>query len=71
MHISRRFTTAGESPYASIPFKTTTSEIKDVDGKSRFKMEGIEVPAHWSQVAADVLAPSISARPACPTSPSG
>ncbi|WP_298962504.1 adenosylcobalamin-dependent ribonucleoside-diphosphate reductase [uncultured Methylobacterium sp.] len=56
MRISRRFTTAGQDPYASIPFKTVTSEIKDADGTSRFKMERIEVPEQMSQVAADVMA---------------
>ncbi|MEJ1161356.1 vitamin B12-dependent ribonucleotide reductase [Prosthecomicrobium sp. N25] len=56
MRIERRFTTAGQSPYAAIEFRTTTSEIRNPDGSIVFKLDGIEVPAQWSQVAADILA---------------
>ena len=56
MKIERRFTTSGQSPYASIEFRTTKSEIRNPDGSVVFSLDGIEVPAGWSQVAADVLA---------------
>jgi ribonucleoside-diphosphate reductase alpha chain len=56
MHFERRYTTAGQSPYASIAFQHTKSEIRNPDGSIVFKLEGVEVPASWSQVAADVLA---------------
>src|SRR6202011_372764 len=56
MHISRRFTTAGQDPYARVPFRTATSEIRNPDGSLVFQAEGIEVPAEWSQVACDILA---------------
>jgi ribonucleoside-diphosphate reductase alpha chain len=56
MHIERRFTTAGQSPYAAIEFRTTTSEIRNPDGSVVFKLDGIAVPQQWSQVAADILA---------------
>ena len=56
MHIERRFTTAGEDPYATVPFRTATSEIRNPDGSVVFQAEGIEVPAEWSQVASDILA---------------
>ncbi len=56
MKIQRRFTRAGESPYAEIPFRTAVSEIRDPDGTVVFRLEDIEVPSHWSQVAVDVLA---------------
>jgi len=56
MHIARRFTTDGEDPYATVPFRTATSEIRNPDGSVVFRAEGIEVPAEWSQVAADILA---------------
>ena len=56
MKIERRYTTAGESPYASIEFRTTKSEIRNPDGSVVFSLDNIEVPAQWSQVAADVLA---------------
>ena len=56
MKISRRFTQAGQSPYATIEFRRATSEIKNPDGSIVFRLEGFDVPAHWSQVAADILA---------------
>ncbi len=56
MHFERRYTTAGQSPYAGIAFQHTKSEIRNPDGSIVFKLEGVEVPASWSQVAADVLA---------------
>ncbi|MFM9941865.1 MAG: vitamin B12-dependent ribonucleotide reductase [Hyphomicrobiaceae bacterium] len=56
MKITRRFTEAGQSPYATIKFRRATSEIKNPDGSVVFRLEGFEVPEHWSQVAADILA---------------
>ena len=56
MKIERRYTTAGESPYANIQFRTTKSEIRNPDGSVVFSLDNIEVPAQWSQVASDVLA---------------
>jgi ribonucleoside-diphosphate reductase alpha chain len=56
MQIKRRFTTAGKSPYEKIPFRRATSEIRNPDGSSVFRLEGFTVPEHWSQVAADILA---------------
>ncbi|MDX2158393.1 MAG: vitamin B12-dependent ribonucleotide reductase [Hyphomicrobiaceae bacterium] len=56
MKITRRFTEAGKSPYAAIPFRRATSEIRNPDGSVVFRLEGFEVPEHWSQVAADILA---------------
>ena len=56
MHIARRFTTAGQDPYRAIGFRTTTSEIRNPDGSVVFEADGIEVPAEWSQVAADIIA---------------
>ncbi|MCU0732878.1 MAG: adenosylcobalamin-dependent ribonucleoside-diphosphate reductase, partial [Hyphomonas sp.] len=56
MRIARRYTNDGQSPYAGIAFKTTVSEIRNPDGSIVFRLEGIEVPESWSQVAADVLA---------------
>ncbi|MGQ0673086.1 MAG: vitamin B12-dependent ribonucleotide reductase [Hyphomicrobium sp.] len=56
MRIARRFTEAGKSPYDSIPFRRATSEIRNPDGSVVFRLEGFDVPEHWSQVAADILA---------------
>src|SRR6202522_719456 len=56
MRIERRNTTAGQSPYAQIDFRLTTSEIRNPDGSVVFRLENVEVPGFWSQVASDVLA---------------
>jgi ribonucleoside-diphosphate reductase alpha chain len=56
MRIARCFTRAGEDPYATVPFRTASSEIRNPDGSLVFQAEGIEVPAEWSQVACDILA---------------
>lgn len=56
MRIERRFTKDGQSPYAEIEFRLTTSEIRNPDGSTVFKADNVEVPAFWSQVASDVLA---------------
>jgi ribonucleoside-diphosphate reductase alpha chain len=56
MRIERRYTKPENSPYAKIAFRTTKSEIRNPDGSIVFSQGDIEVPAAWSQVAADVLA---------------
>src|SRR6476661_3496669 len=56
MRIERRYTDKAKGAYAAVEFRTTKSEIKNPDGSVVFKLEGIEVPASWSQVAADILA---------------
>ncbi|MEO1227205.1 MAG: vitamin B12-dependent ribonucleotide reductase, partial [Pseudomonadota bacterium] len=56
MRIERRFTTKGQDPYDAIEFREATSEIRNPDGSIVFRQDGIEVPAAWSQVAADILA---------------
>src|SRR5271166_1353925 len=56
MRIERRFTQSGASPYDLIVFATTKSEIRNPDGSVVFSLDPIEVPAAWSQVAADILA---------------
>ena len=56
MKIERRYTKPEHSPYAEIAFRTTKSEIRNPDGSIVFSQGAIDVPAAWSQVAADVLA---------------
>ena len=56
MRIERRNTTQGQSPYTGIDFRLTTSEIRNPDGSVVFRLENVEVPESWSQVASDVLA---------------
>ena len=56
MRIERRYTKDGQSAYAGIDFRLTTSEIRNPDGSVVFKLDNVEVPDFWSQVASDVLA---------------
>src|SRR4026208_2105414 len=56
MQIERRYTKDGQSAYADIAFRLTTSEIRNPDGSVVFRAENVEVPASWSQVASAVLA---------------
>jgi ribonucleoside-diphosphate reductase alpha chain len=56
MRIERHYTTADQSPYAELEFRTATSEIRNPDGSVVFRLADIQVPAGWSQVASDILA---------------
>lgn len=56
MRIERRYTKAGLSPYSNLAFRLATSEIRNPDGSVVFRLDNIEVPDTWSQVASDVLA---------------
>src|SRR5476651_1411116 len=64
MRIERRYTKDGQNQgpssqnaaYAGLNFRLTTSEIKNPDGSIVFKLDNVEVPEFWSQVASDVLA---------------
>src|ERR1700750_379923 len=56
MRIERRNTTSGQSPYAGIDFRLKTSKIRNPDVSIVFRLENVEVPQFWSQVASDVLA---------------
>ena len=56
MRIERRYTKDEQSAYADIAFRLTASEIRNPDGSVVFHADDVEVPAHWSQVASDVLA---------------
>jgi ribonucleoside-diphosphate reductase alpha chain len=56
MKIERKFTTEATGAYGAMSFATTTSEIRNPDGKVVFRNDAVEVPEGWSQVASDVLA---------------
>jgi len=56
MKIERRYTRADREVFEDMPFRATTSEIRNPDGSLVFRQEGLEVPADWSQVASDILA---------------
>ena len=54
MKIDRKFTKAGQDAYAELEFIHTTSEIRNPDGTVVFKLDEVEIPKGWSQVASDV-----------------
>ena len=56
MQIERKFTKSGQDAYADLEFAKATSEIRNPDGSVVFRLENIEVPTSWSQVASDVIA---------------
>ncbi len=56
MKFQRYYTRDGESPFARFNFVGRSSEIKDPDGSTVFKLDNIQVPDTWSTVAVDILA---------------
>ncbi len=56
MKIKRIYTRSNQSPYSDLCFRETTSEIKNPDGSVVFRLENVQVPEAWSQVACDILA---------------
>ncbi|MBS0187618.1 MAG: adenosylcobalamin-dependent ribonucleoside-diphosphate reductase, partial [Planctomycetes bacterium] len=55
MKISRRFTTAGSDPFASVNWVKRSSKISNPDGSVVFEMKDAEVPESWSQLATDIM----------------
>ncbi len=56
MRLERKFTQTGRDAYDALPFDTVTSEIRNPDGTVVFRLDAVEVPKGWSQVASDVIA---------------
>ena len=56
MRIERRFTRKGQGPYEGIQFVKRSSEIRNPDGSVVFKLDNIDVPEQWTQLAIDILA---------------
>ena len=67
MRFERRYTQAGKSPFEGMAFRAADSEIRNPDGSIVFQLKNIDVPAEWSQVAADVLAQKYFRRAGVPT----
>ncbi|MCX6153692.1 MAG: vitamin B12-dependent ribonucleotide reductase [Candidatus Kapabacteria bacterium] len=56
MKFTRKFTKEGKSPYELLTYTKRTSLMRNPDGSVVFRMDNIEVPSSWSQVATDILA---------------
>jgi ribonucleoside-diphosphate reductase alpha chain len=55
LRIERRFTKEGADPFDTIAWSQRDSKITNPDGSVVFEMEDAEIPATWSQVAADIM----------------
>ncbi len=53
--IHRVFTRENEDPYLTVAWARRTSRITDPNGKVIFELKDAEIPADWSQVAADIM----------------
>lgn len=56
LKINRLFTKIGVSPFEQITYDVRSSIIRNPDSSVVFKMDNVEVPKFWSQVATDILA---------------
>ncbi|MFP4568088.1 MAG: vitamin B12-dependent ribonucleotide reductase [Candidatus Woesearchaeota archaeon] len=54
--VKRIFTKPGKSPYEQFEYTYKDSIIRNSDGSVVYEIKQIEVPAQWSQMAADILA---------------
>ncbi|MBS1772459.1 MAG: vitamin B12-dependent ribonucleotide reductase [Bacteroidetes bacterium] len=56
LSFNRHYTKDGVSPYDMFQYDYRTSVIRNPNGEKVFEMTDVEVPAHWSQIATDILA---------------
>jgi ribonucleoside-diphosphate reductase alpha chain len=56
LQFSRQFTKPNISPFDMFEYDYRTSIIKNPSGEIVFKMDDVEVPKQWSQIATDILA---------------
>jgi ribonucleoside-diphosphate reductase alpha chain len=55
LSLPRLFTTAGRDPLDAIAWEKRKSAITNPDGSTVFELDGVEVPASWSQLATDIV----------------
>ncbi len=55
LSIERRFTHEGKDPLSEIRYAKRTSVINNPDGSAVFRMDHVEVPEEWSQLATDII----------------
>lgn len=56
LQFSRYYTNDTTSVYDQFTYDYRTSVIRNPNGEVVFEMKNVEVPAHWSQIATDILA---------------
>jgi len=55
LSIKRLFTTNGADPFSQVHYEKRSSIITNPDGSVVFRMDEVEVPETWSQLATDIL----------------
>src|SRR5215469_11501057 len=53
---SRRFSTAGVSPYDELQWERRTASITDSKGNTIFEQKDVEIPIDWSMTATNIVA---------------
>ncbi|MBW2724305.1 MAG: vitamin B12-dependent ribonucleotide reductase [Deltaproteobacteria bacterium] len=53
--ITRHFTRPGEDPFDSVEWRICSAKITNESGESVFEQNDVEIPASWSQLAANVV----------------
>src|SRR3954453_12452471 len=56
LSFSRRFSTAGISPYEELQWEGRTASITDSKGNTIFEQKDVEVPIDWSMTATNIVA---------------
>jgi ribonucleoside-diphosphate reductase alpha chain len=56
LKIKRQFTDSDKSPFDHFKYESRSSVIRNPSGDEVFRMDDVEVPSGWSQVATDILA---------------
>jgi ribonucleoside-diphosphate reductase alpha chain len=54
LKVTRKYTSKGD-PYKGIVWEKRNSKIANPDGSVVFKMDDVEIPSTWSQVATDIM----------------
>ena len=55
LHVPRRFTRPGIDPLDAVAWEQRRTVIANPDGSVVFRMDDVEVPASWSQLATDIV----------------
>jgi ribonucleoside-diphosphate reductase alpha chain len=56
LKIKRVYTTPGVDPFETIEWDRRSSKISNPDGSTVFKLENLEIPKSWTQLATDIIA---------------
>ncbi len=67
--VSRRWTRPGVDPLDQVKWDKRQTVISNPDGSVVFKMDAVEVPASWSQLATDIVVSKYFRKAGLPTAP--